>query len=161
MIIEAIVLIYLEALRDANTNSIDLPIHNIIQYLYDTYGNISPETLKEKNIEFETLKYNPNLPIDVIFNKIEKFTNIAEAACSPITQKQSIDFAYNTFRTAQIFTKYLIDWDAKPTFNQTWIQMKVDFCKAIKELRRTGALEVANKHANLVQEIVSGIQEVI
>ena len=39
--------------------------------------------------------------------------------------------------------------------------MKIDFRKAVQELRKTGALQVANMHANLVQDIVSGIQDVI
>ena len=41
MIVEAIDPIHLEALQDANTSSIDWSIHNIIQYLYDTYSDIS------------------------------------------------------------------------------------------------------------------------
>ena len=45
--------------------------------------------------------------------------------------------------------------------NQTWIQMKIDFRKALKELKKTGGIQVKNMHANLVQEIVNGIQEVI
>ena len=109
MLVEACKPIYLEALRDATTNAINLPIYTIIQYLYDTYGAISPETLKEKRIEIENIQFDPNLPIDVIYNKIEKFTHLAEAARSPLNQKQSIDFAYNIFRDATIFTKYLID----------------------------------------------------
>ena len=127
MLVEACKPIYLEALRDATTNSINLPIYTINQYLYDTYGAISPETLREKRTEVENIQFDPNLPIDVIFNKIEKFTHISEAARSPLTQKQSTDFAYNIFLSAQIFTKYLIDWEAKPILNQTWIQMKIDF----------------------------------
>ena len=39
--------------------------------------------------------------------------------------------------------------------------MRVDFRQAVKELRKTGALQVNSLHANLVQEIVSGVQEAI
>ena len=39
--------------------------------------------------------------------------------------------------------------------------MKVDFREAVKELRRTGDLQVRDMHANLVQEIVTGLQEAI
>ena len=39
--------------------------------------------------------------------------------------------------------------------------MKIDFRKALKELKKTGGIQVKNMHANLVQEIVNGIQEVI
>ena len=39
--------------------------------------------------------------------------------------------------------------------------MKVDFREAVKELRKTGDLQVGDLHANLVQKIVSGLQEAI
>ena len=39
--------------------------------------------------------------------------------------------------------------------------MKVYFRKAVKELRKTGDLQVGALHANLVQEIVSGLQDAI
>ena len=47
-LIEAIDPIYLEAIRDGTTNAIGLPIYDIIRYLYDTYGDIAPETLEEE-----------------------------------------------------------------------------------------------------------------
>ena len=49
----------------------------------------------------------------------------------------------------------------KALLAKTWIQMKVDFREAVKELRRTGDLQVGDLHANLVQEIVSGLQDAI
>ena len=47
-LVEAVDPMYLEALRDADTNAIGLPIYDIVRYLYDTYGDISPETLEEE-----------------------------------------------------------------------------------------------------------------
>ena len=161
MLVEAIDPIYIEAIRDRATNSINLPIFDVIQYLYDTYGDIRPEILEQERETLIKSTYNPNLPIDVLFSKIEKFTDLASAGRSPISQKQSVDFAYNIFRKTGIFTRYLLEWDAKPILNQTWIQMRVDFRQAVKELRKTGALQVNSLHANLVQEIVSGVQEAI
>ena len=46
-------------------------------------------------------------------------------------------------------------------FKKTWIQFKIDFRKAVKELRRAGDLKVKDLHANLVSDIVAGIQEAI
>ena len=39
--------------------------------------------------------------------------------------------------------------------------MKMDFRKALKELKKTCALQILSMHANLVQDIVTGIQDVI
>ena len=108
-LVEAIDSIYLEALRDPTTNAIGLPIYDVIRYLYDTYGDISPETLEEERQKTNQLTYDPALPVGVIFTNIVKFCNLAEAARSPLSQKQSIDFAYNAFRRPGAFTKYLIE----------------------------------------------------
>ena len=160
-LIEAVDPMYLEALRDATTNAINLPIYDILRYLYDTYGDISPETLEEERQKMSQLTFDPILLVDVIFTKIEKFTNLAEASRSPLSQKQSIDFAYNAFRRSGIFTKFLIDWDEKPILNQTWIQLKIDFRNAVKKLKKAGTLQTNAMHANLVQDIVSGVQEAL
>ena len=156
---EAIDAIYLEALRDATTNAIGLPIYDVIRYLYDTYGDISPETLEDERQKTNQLTYDPALPVDVIFTKILKFCNLAEAARSPLSQKQTVDFAYNAFRRSGAFTKYLMEWDDKPFLAQTWIQFKIDFRDAVKKLRKAGALQVSHMHANLVNDIVEGVQE--
>ena len=39
--------------------------------------------------------------------------------------------------------------------------MKVDFWQAVKELRRTRGLKIQDLYANLVSDIVNGIQEAI
>ena len=108
-LIEAVDPMYLEAVRDSNTNAIGLPTYDIIRYLYDTYGDISPETLEEERQKINLLTFDPSLPVDIIFTKITKFTDLAEAARSPLTQKQSVDFAYNAFRRSGIFIKFLMD----------------------------------------------------
>ena len=158
---EAIDNIYLDALRDANTNALNIPIRDVLQYLYDTYGDINPEILSEKRQIVEQMIFDPSLPIDILFNAIETFTDIAEAARAPLTQIQCINIAYVILKKSNTFSTYLIKWDAKPEIQKTWIQFKIEFRQAVKELRRTGSLQVQQLHANLVSEIVSGIQEAI
>ena len=158
---EAIDNIYLDALRDANTNALNVPIRDVLQYLYDTYGDIAPEILTEKRQIVEQMVFDPSLPIDVLFNAIEVFTDIAESARAPLTQVQCINIAYVILKKSNTFSTYLIKWDAKLPIQKTWIQFKVEFRQAVKELRRTGSLQVQHLHANLVSEIVSGIQEAI
>ena len=160
-LVEAVDPMYLEALRDADTNAIGLPIYDIVRYLYDTYGDISPETLEEERQKTNLLTFDPSLPVDIIFTKIAKFTDLADAARSPLTQKQSVDFAYNAFRRSGIFTKFLMDWDEKPLLAQTWIQLKIDFRSAVKKLKKAGTLTTNAMHANLVQDIVNGVQEAL
>ena len=66
---------YLDALRDTNA-MINLPIHSIIQYLIRTFGQISEEHYMSMEDEMKELVYNPSLPVDIVFNKIDFFRYI-------------------------------------------------------------------------------------
>ena len=61
---------YIEALRDA-TDMINLSIPKIMDYLVKMYGQMKPEELRTLKSKVEEYFYDPVLPIDVLFNKIE------------------------------------------------------------------------------------------
>ena len=42
---KAIDTIYLDVLHNSNTNALNFPIQDVLQYLYNTYGGIAPEIL--------------------------------------------------------------------------------------------------------------------
>ena len=69
---------YLQALQDRTTNSINLPVRDVIQYLYDMYGDISPDLLAKKQTEVEVMTFDPSLPMDVLFTAIEQYIDIVE-----------------------------------------------------------------------------------
>ena len=103
---------------------------------------------------------NHSPPVNIIFNKIEKYTDLAEAARPPLTQKQVVDLVYNIFKKYGLFLAYLLHWDALNSIQKTWIQFKVDFQTVVCKLYRKGALYVHQMHANLVSEIITGLQDV-
>ena len=139
---ESIDTIYLDALCDADMNALNLPIRDVLQYLYDTYGDIAPGILSEKRQIVKQMTYDPTLPIDVIFNAIKRYTDIAESARAPLTQQQCVNIAYVILKKLNTFSTYLEKLDARLPITQTWIQFKVDFCKAVKSLCRTVSLQV-------------------
>ena len=77
--------VYLDATRDTATNSINLLIRDVIQYLYNTYRDTPPEKATELQQKIQAMNFDPALLIDIVFNAIEPYTNIAEAYGSPIT----------------------------------------------------------------------------
>ena len=82
------------------------------------YGDIAPEIITEKRQAVEIIAFDPALPIDVGFNEIEKFTDIAESARAPLMQLQCINIAYVIFKKSNTFFNYLIKWDAKPNIKK-------------------------------------------
>ena len=58
---------YLEALRDIN-DMINHPIHSIITYLTNTYGQVSEEQYMQMEEEVWDITYDPALQVNIVFN---------------------------------------------------------------------------------------------
>ena len=75
-LIEAIPPIYLEPLRDPDTDMISSSIPDIIAYLQRNYCQLTVEELKDRENTLQNTSVNPEDPVDIIFNKISKFHNL-------------------------------------------------------------------------------------
>ena len=93
MLLNAFEVDYVQTLQDAN-DMIWLDIPTIIQHLVSTYGQIKPEQLRELKKEVEEYNYNPQLPVDVLFNKIEFFADLTKFANKPLSDTDKVDIAY-------------------------------------------------------------------
>jgi len=103
------------------------------------------------------MNFDLALPIDMMFNAIEMYTNIAEASGSPVTQHPCYNLAHIILKKSNMFTTYLERWENSQDIQKTSNQFKIDFCIAVKQLQRTGSLQSNHLHANIVSKIVSGI----
>ena len=153
---------YLAALRDRNTNAITCDIHTVIQHLFGTYGNVTPQTLQYKEQKVKATVYDLRDPIDSIFTKIEDLVEFSGAAGSSFTQPQCINIAYVILNKTGKFQLSIRDWNRKPSPQKTCITYKTHFSTAHKELRESTdiTLQDANlNHANFVKEVVEGVQQ--
>ena len=82
-IIAAVEPSYLEALRNRQTNFITLSIDDIIQHLYDTYGNITPKSLQDYEDRTKQMMFDPIQPIDDVFNAVMNLADYADATRAP------------------------------------------------------------------------------
>ena len=100
--------------------------------------------------------YNPQHPIDGVFTVVDDLANYAEAAQTPFSQPQCINFAYRILNRAGIFQRWIIDWNARPQVQKTWINFKIHFWRAHQQLIETTNLQAQNTsyHANIPREIV-------
>ena len=77
---------YLRALRDKGTNRINKSIPQILQYLFDTFGDITPKEFKQLRDQVESMIFDPTEPVDTIFAEIEDLENIADMAENPMRE---------------------------------------------------------------------------
>ena len=151
---------YLKALRNPITNKLTRSIPDIFTYLYDTYGDVSPQDLRMLTAQVESLTFPPNEPVDTVFSEIDDLSMIADLARAPMSQQQKINMAYLILQNTQVYTNALKAWNQRPLNEHTWETFKSHFRDAQKALRRTGALTVrdAINHAEIVDLVQQGVQ---
>ena len=64
---------YLFELRNETTKKLQGSIPQIMGYLFTTYGNLTTQSLVEKQAQLLTYNYDVTKPIDVIFNLAKEF----------------------------------------------------------------------------------------
>jgi hypothetical protein len=155
---------YLAALRNRQTNAITANVNQILQFLFQAYGKVSPQLLHAEEENVKAHIYNPNHPIDIIFNLVEDLVDFSDAADIPYTQEQSIGIAYVILNKAGRMRTDIRDWNRRPQNEKTWIVFKEHFRRAHDELRETTDLtlaDAAQQQANLVQQVIEGVQQVL
>ena len=152
---------YLRALRDQKTNKISKTIPEILKYLFDTYGDVSPRELQQLRNQVENIVFDPSEPVDTIFSEIEDLETIAEIAENPLSERQKIDMAYLILQNCKRFSNGLKKWDKKAVNEQTWMAFMEFFRKDQKELRKCGELtlnDTLNKD-DFVHLLTEGIKD--
>ena len=105
---------YLAALRNRQTNSINLSIDAIFQHLYDAYGNLYPKSLQDYEDRIKTMLFDPIQPIDDVVNAVMDLADYAKAAGAPYSQQQTINTAYNILSKTGKYGKWILEWNRKP-----------------------------------------------
>ena len=74
-IIQAVESDFLSASHDCTTNSINLPVFDVLDYLGNTYGNVTEEMLHECEDGVTCMSYSLSQPIDIIFNALDNLAD--------------------------------------------------------------------------------------
>ena len=148
---------YLDALRDTN-DMINLPIHSIIQYLIRTFGQISEEHYMSMEDEMKEFVYNPSLPVDIVFNKIDFFVDISKLTDRDVSAQRQVQLAYLIFNRTGVFRDSLKTWNARILNMKTYAGFKVFMRDEHAALDMVGALSIKDTsldQANMLQALSS------
>ena len=157
-IVAAVDACYIISMRDRNTGQFTGNVLQVLQYLQNTYGTISPSQLAVFQKEVTEMHYDPVTPVDNIFNKIEDLLEYGELAHCPFTQLQAIALAYNIINKTGKFRETVKSWNRLTLVQQNWIGFKQHFRDAHLELQETGELTLEGAgygQAALVEDIVT------
>ena len=98
------------------------------------------------------MTYNPDEPINIIFNSIYDLVEYARAAEAELTQSQTINLALVILRKQQILKDNIRAWKRTNPAYKTWDYFKHNFQETHLEIRETGGTidELGFHNANAI-----------
>jgi hypothetical protein len=136
LIIESCDDAYLNALSDeilGYTNCISLqPLTHLLIY----YSMIAPTELTQNYERLNTL-YDPNLPIETLFQKIQDARAFAVAGGQPYGAAMIVKVVYTLIFNTGLFPDACRVWQSKAIAGKTWAQFKIDLPTVRREFRLT------------------------
>ena len=153
-IVQAIDSTYLASARDRNTGQFNGTAYQTLHHLISVHGKISPSQLNDLESTTKNMVYDPQSPVDVVFNQVEDLIEFGDMALCPFSAGQTINIAYTIINKTRRFKDAIIAWNRRAPQDKTWINFKIHFREAHAELLETGTLtmETAGYHqANMIE----------
>jgi hypothetical protein len=138
----------IEVFGYANCTSLDL-LTRLLTY----YAMIAPTELTQ-NYERLNTPYDPNQPIETLFQQIQDARAFAVAGGQPYGNAMIIKVAYTLIFNTGLFPDACRAWQSRDITEKTWAQFKIDFATAHREFRLTNqtAHQSGFRSANMMIE---------
>lgn len=116
----------------------NVTVLDLLTHLFMTYAQISPGDLALNEARMKK-EYDPNLPIERIFQQIEDAVAYADHGNDPISAVTVTNRAYTLVFQTGIFVDDCKEWKRLPPLQKTWIHFKTFFARAHQEWRESHA----------------------
>ena len=136
------------------TGMIDDTIPNVFDYLYNSYGNITALALEEERQKILNHTYSHADPMEVIWDLLNEYADMAETHGTPIPDAQLISIATIIIMKASIFADDIATWDK--VSEKSWSKFQEHFSKAQVTYKKsrptdtTASLGYSSPSANVV-----------
>jgi hypothetical protein len=104
---------YLKTLRNRITGFATASTLELLTHLYTAYGRLTPADLQGNDTRLRQ-PYDPNQPIEALFDQIEEAVSLAAAAQAPYTATQIVSIAYTLVFTTRMFLEACHEWRRNP-----------------------------------------------
>jgi hypothetical protein len=136
LIIESFDDAYLNALSEEIVGYANCTSLQLLTHLLTYYDMIAPTDLTQ-NYERLNALYDPNQPIETLFQKIQDARAFAVAGGQPYGAAMIVNEAYTLVFNTGLFPDACRAWQSRAIAEKTWAQFKLDFATAHREFRLT------------------------
>jgi hypothetical protein len=117
---------YLDILNDNMVGYANTTARYMLDHLFETYGNITAVDL-EVNFKNMRRAWDPQQPVESLFNQIQDCADYSEAGGVLIGHPQQINVDYENIFATGHFMITCRRWNEKYTIEKTWTQFKSHF----------------------------------
>jgi hypothetical protein len=136
LIIESFDDAYLNALSDEIVGYANCTSLQLLTHLLTYYAMIAPTELTQ-NYERLNTQYDPNQPIETLFQQIQDARDFTVAGRQPYGAAMIVNVAYTLVFHTGLFADACRAWKLRVIAGKTWAQFKIDFASAHREFRLT------------------------
>jgi hypothetical protein len=136
LIIESFDDAYLNALSDEIVGYANYMSLQLLTHLLTYYAMIAPTELTQ-NYERLNMPYDPNQPIETLFQQIQDARAFAVAGGKPYGAAMIVNVAYTLIFNTGLFPDACRAWQSRAISGKTWAQFKLDSATAHREFRLT------------------------
>jgi hypothetical protein len=126
---------YLEILNDNMVGYAKISARDMLDHLFDTFGNITAVDL-EMNFEHMRRAWDPQQPVETLFNQIQDCADYSEAGGVPIGHSQHINAGYEKIFATGHFVSACRRWNEKPSAEKNWTHFKSHFAAAQRQYKQ-------------------------
>ena len=119
LLVNAVDAPYTKDLRDRVTGFATGSTRDILQYLYRTYGSVTPAQLSANDESFRA-PYDGSTDLEAYFNGIEDCLFMADKAGQPYSVGQTLTAASSAIIQSQRFPLDMREWHKLPPIARTW-----------------------------------------
>ena len=159
-LVNAIDDIYIKDLRDCVTGFATLSLREILQYLYQTYGSVTPAQLTANDERFRA-PYDGSTDLEAYFNGIDDCLFMAEKSNQPYSEGQTLTAASSAITQSQSFPLAMREWHKLPAIARTWDTFKATLLAEQKSERDNGVASASayanNAHGGAATEALNNL----
>ena len=150
-ILTAVDEIYLRALKAPHTGFSNLKARDMLSYLFQVYGKITPQALEANDKVFKT-DWDPTTPFEMLIDQIESAQEFAQDGNQPYSDRQILTQAYNLVYKTGMFFDDCREWNKKPPQDKTWVNFKKHFLDAQEQVRMQQTTQQTGYYGNALDQ---------
>lgn len=142
---------YIKALANRHTGFMGVSTRQILQHLTATYGILTPRQIIANGEAFRA-PYDPTLPIEDLYERIDLAVETAADSGAPYTAPQIVQNGYQIMFNTGLFPDACREWKRRPAIEKTWPNFQTHFTEAVDEYSEANATAAEQGYAGNVEE---------